>query len=229
MSILTSGKTWTDREQVTAALLNQMFAGAVFDDAALSPTLEVDAGSGKLKVKDSGIDSAQIKDFAVVADKIADEAVTAAKLADDGVTEQKLADGAVGNTKLADGAVTADKLGADVHRLMYSGVTGTLDVTSSFQDFDLSAVVGANRALVMIEVWGGSIVSIFFRKKGASANPYNANSFGGYGAGGVVVGTSNRGGYVFVETDAAGIAEVNGNTTATGINYRIVSYQVMSV
>jgi hypothetical protein len=98
-------------------------AGAI-DIEVDDSTLEVDAGTNELRVKDSGITSAKIATNAVTGNEIAaltvgsanlaDSAVSSAKIGASAVTEAKIASNAVSSAKIASSAVTAAKLAAAV-------------------------------------------------------------------------------------------------------------------
>ena len=91
MAVITSGKIFTNGEQLTADKMNQMFTSATFDStgAINSSNLQV-LTDGSLSVKDSGITTAKIADTAVTTAKIADSAVTTEKIADSAITSAKL-------------------------------------------------------------------------------------------------------------------------------------------
>jgi hypothetical protein len=98
-------------------------AGAI-DIEVDDSTLEVDAGSNELRVKDSGITSAKIATNAVTGNEIAalavssanlaDSAVSSAKIGASAVTEAKIASNAVSSAKIATNAVTGQKISAGV-------------------------------------------------------------------------------------------------------------------
>lgn len=115
------------------------------------------------------------------------------------------------------------------YALKYSGSTGTKSVTSSFADWDISSVVGVNRALVIIEMWDASTgVSVLLKTKGSSVDAYTTASSAGWGAGGVITGTVDQGGTLVVITDASGVIQIKGKVSATGINYKIQAYQKLA-
>ena len=117
----------------------------------------------------------------------------------------------------------------DGYALTYSGSTGTKSVTTSFVDWDISSVVGVNRAMVIMEMWDPSTnTSLMLRTKGSSINPYTTTSSAGWGAAGAILGTSNEGGTLVVITDASGVIQLKAKTAATGINYKIQAYQKLA-
>ena len=77
MSVITSGKTFANGEQLSADKLNLMLTGATFSTSAVDLTSTFVDSNGAIIVRDSGITTA----------KLADDSVTAAKLASDAVTE----------------------------------------------------------------------------------------------------------------------------------------------
>jgi hypothetical protein len=115
------------------------------------------------------------------------------------------------------------------YQLKYSGSTGTKSVTTSFADWDLSSVVGSNRAMVIIELRDSStFISLFARTKNSSVSPYNGNSFGGWGTSGLAISSSNVGGTIVVITNESGIIEIKGSANASDINYTIQAYQKLN-
>lgn len=113
----------------------------------------------------------------------------------------------------------------DSSGLKVSTATGTLSATSSFQDLDLSSVVGSNKAMVIMEVFDASINAryILFRTKGSSIESYGSVATG---SSATILGTANNGGTVVVTTDSSGVLEYKtpGGTT-TGINYVVQAFQ----
>tara|TARA_R110000744_G_scaffold105209_2_gene201161 strand:+ start:1119 stop:3128 length:2010 start_codon:yes stop_codon:yes gene_type:complete len=117
----------------------------------------------------------------------------------------------------------------DEYALKYSGSTGTKSVTTSFADWDLSSVVGANRAMVIIEMWDTSTnINLMLKTKGSYVQPYQGTGFAGYGASGAIIATANQGGTFVVITDASGVIELKANASASGINYKIQAYQKLA-
>ena len=100
------------------------FQGGAIDIEVDDSTLEVDAGTNELRVKDSGITSAKIATNAVTGNEIAalavssanlaDSAVSTAKIGASAVTEAKIASNAVSSAKIATNAVTGQKISAGV-------------------------------------------------------------------------------------------------------------------
>lgn len=105
----------------------------------------------------------------------------------------------------------------------------TFDVTTSFQDLDLSSIVGSNKAQVTMEVYDGDTgCNLFFRRKGSVTDPYNAGNNAGWGASSVTTGPSNDGGIVTVVTDSSGVTEYRSDGTSNGVIYKVLTYQVIS-
>lgn len=84
-------------------------AGAI-DIEVDDSTLEVDAGSNELRVKNSGITSAKIATNAVTGNEIAALAVSSANLADSAVTTTKIGASAVTEAKIGSSAVSSAKI-----------------------------------------------------------------------------------------------------------------------
>lgn len=107
--------------------------------------------------------------------------------------------------------------------LVYSGATESLDATNSYQDLDLSSIVGANRALVYLEVWGSESTSFTFMRFREKGSPTQ----NGFGASAVYVGSNNQGGFLICPTNASGVVEYLSENAINGVNYRVVAYEVM--
>ena len=80
MSVITSGKTFANGEQLSADKLNLMLTGATFDNSAVDLTSTFVNSDGAIVVKDGGISTAKIADSNVTTAKIADSNVTKAKI-----------------------------------------------------------------------------------------------------------------------------------------------------
>ena len=213
---ITPGNSFTATETVTSTKLNDLG----------SPTAALTAGSiGTADIADDAITSALIADDAITTPAILDANVTFAKLTDV-IDDDTMA------TATATNLATSESIKAyvDEYAFTYSGSTGTKSVTSSFADWDISSVVGVNRAMVIIEVWDSSgLVSLMLKTKGSPVEPFLTSSFAGWGASGVVASTTNQGGTLVVITDASGVLELKGNTSASGINYTIQAYQKLLI
>ena len=92
------------------------------------------------------------------------------------------------------GRITAAANGTSGSALVYSGtsVSTTLNIGTSFQDLDLSSVVGANRSYVVLEVFGNNTsvtdTNVFFRTKGSTHEYRDLDTKAGWGASGVAIG-----------------------------------------
>ena len=210
------------------------------------------------KIADSNVTTAKIANNNVTTSKIANSNITTEKIADSNVTKGKIENVAnmkvLGNTSGSSAApqevsildeddmesnsntalATQQSIKAYVdslteYNLKYSGSTGTVSVTNSFSDWDLSSVVGSNRAMVIIELRDSStFISLFARTKNSSVSPYSGNSFGGWGAPGMAISTSNTGGTIMVLTDELGVIELKGTANASSIDYTIQAYQKLA-
>ena len=204
---VTPGHTYGTTDTVTSTNLNDLG----------SPTAALTAGS---------ILTADIADANVTTAKIADANVTFAKLTDV-IDDDTMATAT--DTTLA----TSESIKAyvDEYAMKYSGVTGTgLEVsgTATYRDLDLSSVVGANRALVIMELEGSDTgADIFLRTKGSTIKPVGSDTFPGWGASGGFVNGSNDGFTCVVTTDENGVLEYTG-TNGTGISYKIQAYQKLA-
>jgi hypothetical protein len=98
MSVITTGKTFANGEQLSADKLNLMLDNATFSNDAVDLTSTFVDSNGAIVVKDGGITTSKIADTAVTTAKIADSNVTKAKIED--VDDMKV----LGNTS---GSATA--------------------------------------------------------------------------------------------------------------------------
>ena len=215
---ITPGNSFTATETVTSTKLNDLG----------SPTAALTAASiGTADIADDAITPALIADDAVTTPAILDANVTFAKLTD--VIDDDTMTGASATTLATSESIKAYVDSLSQYQMKYSGSTGTKSVTTSFADWDLSSVVGVNRAMVIIEVWDASTaISIMLKTKGSSVGTYLGSSYGGWGASGMILGTSNQGGTLVVITDASGVIECKGNSSASGINYAIQAFQKLA-
>jgi len=205
MARFTTGTTFASTQTVTAADLNDavnnaaLASGSVDDD-----TIELE--SDALRIKDGGVGFAKLKDV------IDDDTMATATA-----------------TTLA----TSESIKAYVDNnsgLKASTATGTISTSSAntFQDFDLSAVVGSNKAMVIMEVFDGTNGrTIFFRTKGSTVSPYGATVQGGSNT--ALLGTADGGATVIVTTDSSGFLEVlTGGQAISNVKYAVQAFQVFS-
>ena len=115
MSLIQSGKTFNDGEQLTAGKLNQMFSDAILSTAGVDGTSIIVNQNNVLAV--NGINSSRIDNGSVITDKLPDSTVTAVGGTPDGVTLPKLqhieTDKILGRTTTGDGVVEAVTLNTD--------------------------------------------------------------------------------------------------------------------
>lgn len=205
---ITPGNSFTATETVTSTKLNDLG----------SPTAALTAAS---------IETADIADDAVTTPAILDANVTFAKLTDV-IDDDTMA------TATATTLATSESIKAyvdDNSGLKASTATGTITTTvaNTFQDFDLSAVVGSNKAMVIMEVFDGNQNgrTIFFRTKGSSVSPYGATFQGGSNT--ALLGNPDRGNTVIVTTDSSGFLEVlTGGLAISNVKYAVQAFQTIS-
>jgi len=203
MARFITGNSFGATDAVTSATLNNAVNNAkISTDSVDGTTIEIN--SDALRIKDGGVG------FAKLTDVIDSDTMS-------GATDTKLA--------------TAESIKAYVDNnsgLKVSTATGTLSSTTSFQDLDLSSVVGSNKAMVIMEVFDSNANNryILFRTKGSSVETYGNNA---QGASGTVLSTANAGGTIIVTTDSSGVLEYKTPAgTTTGINYNVQAFQVIS-
>ena len=236
MPVINKGTALSNGEQLTAEKLNDLLDLATFSPTATDSVSTFVNSSGQIAVLDGGIAANKLATNAVSTTKILDANVTTAKIADANVTFAKLTDvidddtmATATDTTLA----TSESIKAyvDQYQMKYSGVTGTglqVSGTATYRDLDLSSVVGANRALVIMELEGSNTgADIFFRTKGSTIKPVGSQTFPGWGASGGYVSGSNDGFTCVVTTDENGVLEYTGGV-ATGIGYTIQAYQKLA-
>jgi len=241
MSVITSGKTFANGEQLSADKLNLMLTGATFSNSAVDLTSTLVDSNGAIVVRDSGITTAKLATDAVTTAKIADSNVTTAKIADSAVAFAKLDDVIDDDTMATASATTlatsesikayvdtTAQSEAQTAAMQYSGATGTISVSNSYADLDLSSVVGSNRAMVIIEFRGtGSAASTFFRTKGSSVQPYAAVNSSGWGSAAITLNSGGEGGTIVIITDANGVIEHRAPSASSTANYTVQAYQVL--
>ncbi len=252
-SPIVKGQAFGTTETVTAAKLQNIVDNAAFKDfdgstevfnvsgstdigtCVLAGGLAVKTSTGQLQIKDNGVTLAKMATQA-------DQTVLGNVSGGTAVPTAVPIVGASGVLKNDDALGTSDTQGAtqgnikayiDEYALKYSGATGSsLQVSGygTYRDLDLSSVVGANRALVIMQVFGGNTsTNTYFRTKGTSVKPFGSSNDSGFGASGGVIGpagTDGDGYTCVVITDENGVLEyTGGGNTVTGINYRIQAYQ----
>jgi len=244
---ITPGNSFTPTETVTSTKLNDLG----------SPTAALTAASiGTADIADDAITTALIADDAITPALIADDAVTTPAILDANVTKAKIENltdyTVLGNvsggaaapaevtildeddlvTDSATALATQQSIKAYVDTnsgLKVSTATGALIYSGvNYVDLDLSSVVGSNKAMVIMEVFGGSTSRVAsFKTKGSSfvgpSSVSGAASVGVLSAGGVSVG-----GTVVVTTDSSGKLEYLLSGSTTGVTYVVQAFQVIS-
>jgi len=244
MAIINTGQTFTATDTVTNTKLEDIADAATFNDPVDETTLELiigGANAGKLGIKDAGVTTSKVLDSSITKAKIENISAPlkvlgrttagAGKAEEVTINDDDDLSTASAITLATDESIKAyvDARDRTEYALKYSGSTGTKSVTSSFADWDISSVVGVNRAMVIIEMWDASgSVSLMLKTKGSLVEPFLAGSLAGWGASGVIASTTNQGGTLVVITDASGVLELKGNTPASGINYTIQAYQKLA-
>ena len=250
MAVITKGHTFANGDQVTAVKLNNLADDATFASGAVD-NVSTQLSGGSIIVKDGGVSTAKLADTAVTTAKITDGNVTKAKI--ENVADMKV----LGNTSgsaaapqevsvLDEDDMTSDSATAlatqqsikayvdataqseaQTAAMQYSGSTGTIAVTSSFSDLDLSSIVGSNRAFIVMEVTCDTTANIFLRSKGSSISHYFGASNAGFGASGVTGHNDTEGGTVCVVSDSNGVVEILSQGTSTNVDYTVQAYQVL--
>jgi hypothetical protein len=238
MSVINTGKTFANGEQLTADKLNQVIDQAEFNASEAVDGSTITLISGAMAVNDNGITETKIENGAVTKAKI--ENVTdmtvlgntsgsAAAPQEVSVLDEDDMSSDSSTALATQQSIKAYVDALEQYQLKYSGSTGTTSVTTSFADWDLSSVVGSNRAMVIIELKDSStFISLFARTKNSSVSPYDGNSFGGWGTSGLAISSSNVGGTIVVITNESGIIEIKGSGSASNINYTIQAYQKLN-
>jgi hypothetical protein len=141
MSVITSGKTFANGEQLSADKLNLMLTGATFSNSAVDLTSTFVDSNGAIVVRDSGITTA----------KLADDSVTAAKLASDAVTEAITAAYPVGSIYMnaADSGNPATLLGFGTWVAFGSGRV-PVGIDAGDTDFDTAEETGGAKTHTLL-------------------------------------------------------------------------------
>ena len=231
ITITPAGAAFDPTDTVTSTRLNE----------ARNPTAALDAGT---------IVNADVSATAdILGSKLADATVTKAKIenisaplrvlgrttAGAGVAEEVTIndEGDMANASAITLATDESiKAYVDEYAMKYSGVTASDLQTSglsTYRDLDLSSTVGANRALVILEIEGSSVgSSLFFRTKGSTVRPVVTQTLPGWGSSGGYSLGANNGFNCVVITNASGVLEYAGSSTATGIGYTVQAYQKLT-
>ena len=229
MPIINKGTSFSNGEQLTADKINNLLDLATFNQSAADSASTTVNSASQIVVADGGITAAKLATDAVTTAKIADANVTFAKLTD--VIDDDTMATASATTLATSESIKAyvDAIDLTEYSLKHSGSTGTISVTTSFADWDLSSVVGSNRAMVIMELWSTSTKNnLMVKTKGSSIQPELSQTQAGWGASGLVVNTSNRGGTLVVITNELGVIEIIGSGSASNINYKIQAYQKLA-
>lgn len=250
MAIITTNGSFGATAAVTSTTLNAVADAATFVSGAVDGTsLELISGgsdNGKLGIKDAGVTTAKVADssskttgvtFAKMQHISTAKVLGRTSASEGDVEEVDLLDQDDMSSNSATSVATQQSIKAYVdaqdlteYAMKYSGSTGTFSTTANtFVDLDLSAVVGSNRALVILEVYDCSRAnSIFYRTKGSTLVPFVGGTNSGWGAASGTLGTSDNGGTVVVMTDENGIMQHRADYTSTGVKYTVQAYQKLA-
>ena len=135
MAVISTGQTFSDGEQVTAAKLNTAVNSSTFDSGAVD-NASTQLSGGAIIVKDTGITTAKIADSNVTTAKIADANVTTAKILDANVTTAKIADSNVTTAKILDANVTKAKIENVANMKVLGNTTGSAAAPSEVSVLD---------------------------------------------------------------------------------------------
>ena len=208
--------TWTPvSTEIIATLLaaNRIFAGT------LGVTGDFDVNTDKFTV-------AAATGNALVAGTF--ESTGIATLADASVTKTTAAPGAdaqISNKKYVDDQITANIPTSGFWVASGSTVMATsMTSSNTFQDLDLSSVVGANDALVFLEV-KSSAGDLFFMKPKGLGGAQSVHTMDGAGATGMCdFSGSNHFTYFAMATDSSGVIQVAASTSSTTFTIKVVGY-----
>jgi hypothetical protein len=218
MPIINKGTSFSNGEQLSASKLNALIDDATFGTESVDNSSTLVNASGAITVRDSGITTA----------KIANANVTFAKLTD--VIDDDTM-GTATNTTLATSESIKTYVDAyvDEYAMKYSTANGTINLSNTWANWDLSGTIGTQRCLVILELYNASTnYNLNFRTPGSTRTSFDAQSNAGWGASGGIVSTLSRGSSFVVVTDASGIIEAESSTAATAVPYRILAYQKLA-
>jgi hypothetical protein len=228
MPIINKGTSFSNGEQLSASKLNALIDDATFGTESVDNSSTLVNASGAITVRDSGITAAKLATGAVTTAKILDANVTFAKL-DDVIDDDTM--GTATNTTLATSEsikAYVDSQGAE-YAMKYSTANGTISISNTWTNWDLSGTIGTQRCLVILELYNASTTyNLNFRTPGSTRTSYDASSNAGWGASGGIVSNLSRGSSFVVVTDASGIIEAEASTAATSVPYRILAYQKLA-
>ena len=158
MSVITSGKTFANGEQLSADKLNQVITGATFNasDAVDGSTIVLIGGA--MAVRDDGITTV----------KIVNNAVTTAKIAAD----------AVETANIKDANVTLPKIATQADQTVLANVSGDVASPTAVPIVDDAGILINNDALGTSDTKGATQGNI---KAFAGMTPPQNGSGGGYG------------------------------------------------
>ena len=112
--------------------------------------------------------------------------------------------------------------------LIDSGATGSFSSDTTFQELDLSHIVGTNKTLVVMEIFGGtsssSATNFWMKTNGSSVDAYPSGSSTGAGAAALKLSNAGAGGTITVMTDANGKVAHKSESAGT-VYYKVQAYQ----
>ena len=174
MSLILSGKTFNDGEQLTAAKLNQMFSDSTLSTTGVDgTTIVIDSATNVLGVRTGGIDTSSLAQGCVITEKLPDSTVTETDGTPDGVTFPKIqhieTDKILGRITDGDGIVETITLNNDDEMANAS-------ITSLATDGSIKAYVNAMRPK-FVPLTGGTLDLQMTNQPNGRINVYNIQDF----------------------------------------------------
>lgn len=226
MSLLQSGKTFENGEQLTAGKLNAIVGSATISTSGVDGSTIIVNTNDALAVRSGGVGTVQLQNYdsnatgdtGVTEAKLAPDCVTTSKILDDAVTTAKILDDNVTTAKILDANVTKAKIEDISDYKVLGNVSGAasapaevaiLDENDMSSDSDTAlATQKSIKAYVDSTSGGGGSLAIPYATfTDASGSTFSSGAFGAY-----------------TEVDPSGIASVSGSTITLTSGTFLVSW-----
>ena len=183
----------------------------------------------------SGITATQLAAGSVTNTKLGADAVDGTKIADNAIDSEHYTDLSIDTAHIANLAVTAGKIAtatitraklADAAHWTYDATevfNDSLTAANTFQDLDVSAVVGANVALCFFQVRINGTYHFAMKPKGIGG-AFTVHDGDHSGVGHVKNSSSNDYAYVICQTDSSGIVQIGYANDSTTVVIDLMGY-----